>query len=180
MSPERCYLPAQLLQGARWWGIALQLYSMRSDRNWGVGDFGDLAPVVEWAGRQLGAAFIGLNPLHALKNTTPYHISPYSPTSRLFLNDLYIDLEQVAEYRTAPEMNTRLADPSFVRGSTRSNEENWSSTMRSRRSNVRCLSSAIGRFSENILTVMSRYCSRRRSVGGPSIDLPSRKENRSP
>lgn len=113
VAPERCYLPAQLLQGARWWGIALQLYSLRSDRNWGVGDFGDLAPVVEWAGRQLGAAFIGLNPLHALKNTTPYHISPYSPTSRLFLNDLYIDLEQVAEYRTALEMHTRLADPSF-------------------------------------------------------------------
>lgn len=113
VAPERCYLPAQLQQGVRWWGIALQLYSLRSDRNWGVGDFGDLASVVEWAGRQLGAAVIGLNPLHALKNTTPYHISPYSPTSRLFLNDLYIDLEQVAEYRTAPEMNIRLADPSF-------------------------------------------------------------------
>ncbi|MDR4469226.1 MAG: 4-alpha-glucanotransferase [Nitrospira sp.] len=43
---------------------------------WGVGDFGDLATIVEWAGRQLGAAVIGLNPLHALKNTTPYTSAP--------------------------------------------------------------------------------------------------------
>jgi len=113
VAPERCYIPAQFQQGARWWGIALQLYSLQSDRNWGIGDFGDLASVVEWAGRQLGAAVIGLNPLHALKNTKPYHISPYSPTSRLFLNDLYIDVEQVVEYQTAPEVKARLGEPSF-------------------------------------------------------------------
>lgn len=113
VAPDRCYVPPPLEQGARWWGLALQLYSLRSNRNWGVGDFGDLATVVEWAGRQLGTAVIGLNPFHALKNTQPYHISPYSPSSRLFLNDLYIDLEQVAEYHTAPEVKTCLADPSF-------------------------------------------------------------------
>lgn len=113
VAPERCYIPDQLHHGARWWGIALQLYSLRSDRNWGVGDFGDLAPFVEWAGWKLGAAVIGLNPLHALKNTQPYHISPYSPSSRLFLNDLYIDVEQVAEYHTTAEVKARLADPSF-------------------------------------------------------------------
>lgn len=113
VAPERCYIPDQLHHGARWWGIALQLYSLRSHRNWGVGDFGDLASVVEWTGRELGAAVIGLNPLHALKNTKPYHISPYSPSSRLFLNDLYIDVEQVAEYQTAPEVKACLAEPSF-------------------------------------------------------------------
>lgn len=113
VAPERCYIPAQLAHGARWWGLALQLYSLRSDRNWGIGDFGDLKTVVEWTGRQLGAAVIGLNPLHALKNTKPYHISPYSPSSRLFLNDLYIDIEQVAEYHTASEVKARLTDPSF-------------------------------------------------------------------
>jgi 4-alpha-glucanotransferase len=113
VAPERCYIPDQLHRGARWWGIALQLYSLRSDRNWGVGDFGDLASLVEWTGRRLGAAVIGLNPLHALKNTQPYHISPYSPSSRLFLNDLYIDVEQVAEYHTTAEVKARVADPSF-------------------------------------------------------------------
>jgi 4-alpha-glucanotransferase len=113
VAPERCYIPDQFHHGARWWGIALQLYSLRSNRNWGIGDFGDLGSVVEWTGRQLGAAVIGLNPLHALKNTKPYHISPYSPSSRLFLNDLYIDVEQVAEYHTTVEVKACLADPSF-------------------------------------------------------------------
>ncbi len=112
VAPERCYIPDQLHHGARWWGIALQLYSLRSERNWGIGDFGDLASVVEWTGRQLGAAVIALNPLHALKNTKPYHISPYSPSSRLFLNDLYIDVEHVAESH-APAVKAHLADPSF-------------------------------------------------------------------
>ena len=67
---------------------------------------------MEWAGK-LGAGVLGLNPLHALKNSQPYHISPYSPNSRLFLNDLYIDVEQVAECKTSAEAQKRLADPSF-------------------------------------------------------------------
>ncbi|UVT17022.1 MAG: 4-alpha-glucanotransferase [Nitrospira sp.] len=113
VAPERCYVPEKLQRGARWWGIALQLYSLRSDRNWGIGDFGDLGTIVEWAGKHMGAAVVGLNPLHALKNSKPYHVSPYSPASRLFLNDLYIDVEQVAEYGTAPEVRSRLADPTF-------------------------------------------------------------------
>ena len=113
VAPDRCYIPDQMAKGTRLWGVALQLYSLRSDRNWGIGDFQDLATVVEWAGKQLGAAVIGLNPLHALKNSTPYHISPYSPNSRLFLNDLYIDVEQVAECKTSPDVQKRLADPSF-------------------------------------------------------------------
>ncbi len=113
VAPDRCYIPDALQKGGRVWGIALQLYSLRSARNWGIGDFQDLATVVEWAGKQLGVAVIGLNPLHALKNSMPYHISPYSPNSRLFLNDLYIDVEQVAECKTAAEVQKRLADPSF-------------------------------------------------------------------
>lgn len=113
VAPDRCHIPDVLQRGTRLWGFALQLYSLRSDRNWGIGDFQDLATVVEWAGKQLGAGVIGLNPLHALKNSKPYHISPYSPNSRLFLNDLYIDVEQVAECKTAAEVRKRLADPSF-------------------------------------------------------------------
>ena len=113
VAPERCYVPDVLQRGTRLWGLALQLYSLRSDRNWGIGDFQDLATVIQWAGAQLGAAVIGLNPLHALRNAMPYHISPYSPVSRLFLNELYLDVEQVEECRTAPEVRDRLADPSF-------------------------------------------------------------------
>lgn len=112
VAPERCYVPDRFLTGGRLWGLSLQLYSLRSERNWGVGDFRDLADVVNWVGRKLGAAVIGLNPLHALKNSMPYHISPYLPNSRLFLNELYIDVEQVSEC-AAPEVQERLADPSF-------------------------------------------------------------------
>ncbi|HWV44626.1 MAG TPA: 4-alpha-glucanotransferase, partial [Nitrospira sp.] len=73
VAPERCYIPDELQQGVRWWGVALQLYSLRSHHNWGIGDFRDLGAVIEWAGKRLGAAVVGLNPLHALKNAKPYH-----------------------------------------------------------------------------------------------------------
>jgi 4-alpha-glucanotransferase len=113
VAPERCFVPTWFDRGTRLWGIALQLYSLRSDRNWGVGDFQDLATVMEWAGKRLGASVIGLNPLHAMENTTPYHISPYSPTSRLFLNEIYIDVEQVEECRTDPAVRACLDSGAF-------------------------------------------------------------------
>ncbi len=113
VAPARCYVPESFQAGRRIWGLALQLYSLRSERNWGIGDFGDLVGVVEWAGSQLGAGVIGLNPLHALKNTRPYHISPYSPSSRLYLNEIYIDIDRVAEAKTSPDVQNRLADPAF-------------------------------------------------------------------
>lgn len=113
VAPERCYIPREFQQGGRCWGIALQLYSLRSQQNWGIGDFRDLSAVVDWTGHRLGAAVVGLNPLHALKNTKPYHVSPYSPTSRLFVNDVYIDMTQVLECQTDPDVQRRLADPAF-------------------------------------------------------------------
>lgn len=113
VAPARCYVPDSFHAGARTWGLALQLYSLRSERNWGIGDFQDLSTFVAWAGKQLGAGVVGLNPLHALKNTKPYHISPYSPSSRLYLNELYIDIDRVAEVRSSPDAQKRLADPAF-------------------------------------------------------------------
>ncbi|MCC6139638.1 MAG: 4-alpha-glucanotransferase [Nitrospira sp.] len=113
VAPARCYVPESFHAGRRTWGLALQLYSLRSEQNWGIGDFGDLSRVVEWVGAQLGAGVIGLNPLHALKNTRPYHISPYSPSSRLYLNEIYIDIDRVVEAKAAPDVQSRLADPAF-------------------------------------------------------------------
>jgi 4-alpha-glucanotransferase len=110
LAPARCYVPAQFEEGRRIWGLALQLYALRSTRNWGVGDFGDLANVVEWAAKDLGAGVIGLNPLHALKNSRPYHISPYSPDSRLFLNVLYIAVEQIPEFAESAAAQRLLED----------------------------------------------------------------------
>jgi 4-alpha-glucanotransferase len=83
---------------ARLWALAVQLYGVRSRRNWGHGDFTDLAALIALAAK-LGAAGIALNPLHALFDDRPEQASPYSPNSRLFLNVLYIDVEAIAEFR---------------------------------------------------------------------------------
>jgi len=113
VAPPHCYVPDLLSQGGRVWGLALQLYSLRSRTNWGVGDLTDLSRLVEWAGKELGAGIIGLNPLHALKNSRPHHLSPYSPTSRLFLNELYIDVDRLPEYRTSPDAQRLRNSPEF-------------------------------------------------------------------
>jgi 4-alpha-glucanotransferase len=85
--------PPRAFGGAfdRCWLTAVQLYSVKSSRNWGIGDFGDLEALIALAAR-LGAGGIGLNPLHALFDDRPGDCSPYSPNSRLFLNGLYIDI----------------------------------------------------------------------------------------
>jgi len=113
VAPRHCYIPPWLEANQRLWGLALQLYSLSSDRNWGCGGFTDLGRIVEWAGKKLGAGVIGLNPLHALRNTTPYHISPYAPNSRLYLNELYIDLEQLPEFYESEEARQQLLAPEF-------------------------------------------------------------------
>jgi 4-alpha-glucanotransferase len=81
----------------RMWAIAVQLYGVRSLRNWGCGDFTDLAALVDLAA-DVGAAGIGLNPLHALFDDRASEASPYAPNSRLFLNPLYIDVDAVPEF----------------------------------------------------------------------------------
>jgi 4-alpha-glucanotransferase len=94
IAPARCYLPAGLRSGARNWGLSCQLYGLRSERNWGIGDFTDLAMLAGAAGK-CGAAVVGINPLHALFAAEPQHISPYSPSSRGQLDYLYIDVTAV-------------------------------------------------------------------------------------
>ena len=80
----------------RCWLLAVQLYGVRSLRNWGIGDFTDLEGLLRLA-NSLGAEGVGLNPLHALFDDRPGDCSPYSPNSRLFLNPLYIDVEKLPE-----------------------------------------------------------------------------------
>ena len=86
----------------RTWMLAVQLYGLRSDRNWGIGDFTDLQDLIR-VGASLGAGGIGLNPLHALFDDRPAECSPYSPNSRLFLNPLYIDVEALPEFTGAAD-----------------------------------------------------------------------------
>lgn len=90
VAPAACHLPAALQPGARSWGLTVQLYGLTSARGWGIGDFTDLGALCRGTG-PLGAATIGINPLHALFAAEPRHFSPYSPSSRAWLNHLYID-----------------------------------------------------------------------------------------
>src|SRR5262249_28634984 len=96
VSRDRAYQGGQTAP-PRMWALAVQLYGVRSRRNWGHGDFTDLVALVDLA-VDLGAAGVGLNPLHALFDDRPSEASPYAPNSRLFFNPLYIDLEAVPEF----------------------------------------------------------------------------------
>ena len=111
-SPGRCYLPPAIEQGQRVWGPALQLYALRSRRNWGAGDFTDLIAAAPSLA-QAGAALIGLNPLHALHPSRPAHASPYSPSSRAFGNVMVIDVEAVPEFAGCAQARRHVADGAF-------------------------------------------------------------------
>ena len=89
LSPGACYLP----EGLRAWGWAVQLYSARSSRSWGMGDLGDLAALGRWA-RGSGAGVLMVNPLHA-PQPGPQQASPYFPSSRRWRNPLYVRIEDV-------------------------------------------------------------------------------------
>jgi 4-alpha-glucanotransferase len=95
-APKTCY-SAQEANTKKVWGYTAQLYSLRSKNNWGIGDFTDLVQLVEKATAQ-GASTIGINPLHPLYQNNPAHRSPYSPSSRCFLNPIYIDVTAIPNY----------------------------------------------------------------------------------
>ncbi len=96
--PERAPIRAWQGDTRRHWLLAVQLYGLRSLRNWGIGDFTDLANLIPIAAAH-GASGIGLNPLHALFAEWPERASPYAPNSRLYINPLYIDAEAIPEFR---------------------------------------------------------------------------------
>lgn len=97
IAPAQCYQPPELMAGEKLWGTCVQLYTLRSENNWGVGDFSDLKHMVQQIGTR-GGAFVGLNPIHALYPANPLSASPYSPSSRRWLNVIYIDVTAVKEF----------------------------------------------------------------------------------
>ncbi len=95
--PEQGFVPADINSGKRVWGFIVQLYTLRTERNWGVGDLTDLKSLLLKAA-DFGADIVGLNPLHVLCTPSEYHCSPYSPSDRRFIEPLYIDPEVVEEF----------------------------------------------------------------------------------
>lgn len=104
VAPKSTYRPS-LPEGMQQRGVNLQLYSLRSEKNWGIGDFADLADAIILAAEQ-GYDFIGINPLHALYPSQPEWCSPYSPSSRLCFHWIYLDLEAIPEFTENPTATT--------------------------------------------------------------------------
>lgn len=110
--PATCYQPAAIRADGRVWGPSVQLYGLRSRRNWGIGDFTDLRNLVDMAA-EAGGGIVGVNPLHALFPDNPAHFSPYSPSSRSALNTLYIDVEALPEFHECAAAQALVAEPLF-------------------------------------------------------------------
>jgi 4-alpha-glucanotransferase len=110
--PAKLEMPPRL--GAKkTWGLATQLYSVQSERSWGVGDLTDLTDLAVWSGACYGAGYILVNPLHAAAPAAPMEPSPYLPTSRRYVNPLYLRPEAIPEFAEVRQRGrirrTRLA-----------------------------------------------------------------------
>jgi len=97
--PSRAFQPAWLETG-RAAGLAISLYGLRSQRNWGCGDTTDLKALTDWVAERTGTSFIALNPLHAIGNRQPYNTSPYLPNSIFYRNPIYLDVEAIPDFGT--------------------------------------------------------------------------------
>ncbi|HET9655866.1 MAG TPA: 4-alpha-glucanotransferase [Kineosporiaceae bacterium] len=101
VTPQRLELP-EAVQRRRAWGFMTQLYSVRSKDSWGLGDLADLAELADWSARRHGAGFVLVNPMHAAQPVPPMEPSPYLPTSRRFLNPIYLRVEDIREVAYLP------------------------------------------------------------------------------
>ena len=110
-APKTCYSPQEVSTN-KMWGYTAQLYSLKSKNNWGIGDFSDLESLVEKSASQQSAA-VGLNPLHPLYYQNPAHRSPYSPSSRCYLNTLYIDVTKAPNFNDCKIVQNKVAEPLF-------------------------------------------------------------------
>ena len=98
-------------RGRRAAGVAVSLYGVRSERNWGCGDFRDLLGVIDWVADDLEASFVGLNPLHAIHNRRPFNTSPYLPNCIFYQNFLYLDVEGMEDFAGSARAARLRASP---------------------------------------------------------------------
>ncbi len=124
VTPQACFKQDALELGKKLWGPSVQLYTLRTQHNWGIGDFGDLKQLVsEIASR--GGDFVGLNPIHALFPANPEGASPYSPSSRRWLNILYIDVSSVPEFSLSAEAQQLVGSSRFQKRLQQVRDTHW-------------------------------------------------------
>lgn len=123
VTPKACYKQGQIEQGKKMCP-SVQLYTLRTQHNWGMGDFGDLKQLVaDIASR--GGDFVGLNPIHSLFPANPEGASPYSPSSRRWLNILYIDVSSVPEFALSVEAQQKVGSAEFQQRLQKARESHW-------------------------------------------------------
>jgi 4-alpha-glucanotransferase len=101
VAPPRTFGIGDIASARRPWGMAVQMSSLRRPGDGGIGDFTALETVAK-AAAEKGADALAISPLHALFAAAPERYSPYAPSSRLFLNGLYVD-----PVRTSGEQTVR-------------------------------------------------------------------------
>jgi len=109
VTPRRLRLPRELTRGQTW-GYMTQLYTVRSERSWGAGDLGDLADLADWSARDHGAGFVLVNPLHSAQLVPPMEPSPYLPTTRRFVNPIYLRVEDIPEVAYLPAADRAIVE----------------------------------------------------------------------
>jgi 4-alpha-glucanotransferase len=100
------------IEAAKSWGVFLPLYALRSARSWGVGDLTDLGDLLEWT-TALGGNVVATLPILASFLDEPFEPSPYSPASRLFWNELFLDVTMIPELDRSPDARRVLASEHF-------------------------------------------------------------------
>ncbi|RQW65023.1 4-alpha-glucanotransferase [Vibrio viridaestus] len=124
VTPCACYKQPEIANGKKLWGPSIQLYTLKTEHNWGMGDFGDLKHLVaEMA--QMGADFVGLNPIHALFPANPEGASPYSPSSRRWLNIFYIDVSSIPEFALSSTAQQIVGSGEFQTKLEKVRESHW-------------------------------------------------------
>ncbi|GLT16844.1 4-alpha-glucanotransferase [Vibrio zhanjiangensis] len=124
VTPKSCFKQQDIENGKKMWGPSVQLYTLRTQHNWGIGDFGDLKQLVSDIASR-GGDFVGLNPIHALFPANPEAASPYSPSSRRWLNIMYIDVSSVAEFSLCIEAQQTVGSAEFQQRLQKVRDAHW-------------------------------------------------------
>ena len=106
-TPQRCFLPPELRDGGRRFGLAAHLYSLRRRGDQGIGDFTTLAQLGEATARA-GGSIVGINPLHALFPGDRERASPYHPSDRRFLDPIYVDVAALPDLAASGDARALL------------------------------------------------------------------------